>query len=78
MLVCFSTSGGIPCIAFNLNTDASDVGLGAVLSQEVKGTERVVAYFSRVLSGPDHHSLVWLFSFKEPEGQLAQSKSCTP
>lgn len=33
-----------------LDTGASDVGLGAVLSQEVKGAEHVVAYFSFALN----------------------------
>lgn len=35
---------------FILDTDASNVGIGAVLSQEQEGEERVLAYFSRVLN----------------------------
>ena len=35
---------------FTLDTDASDKGIGAVLSQEQNGQERVVTYFSRSLN----------------------------
>ena len=35
---------------FTLDTDASEKGIGAVLSQEQNGQERVVAYFSRSLN----------------------------
>ena len=91
---------------FILDTDASEQGIGAVLSQiHQDGRKHVVAYASRVLSKPeckysvtrkellavivfihhfrpyllgrkfilrtDHSSLLWLKSFKEPEGQLA-------
>jgi len=38
---------------FYLNCDASDVGLGAVLSQNQDGAEVVIAYASRILSRPE-------------------------
>ena len=89
-----------------LDTDASDYGLGVVLSQQqADGTERVLSFASRALSKPernycvtrkellaivyavrkyrhylgrkiivrtDHNALQWLFSFREPEGQMAR------
>jgi len=33
-----------------LDTDASDIAIGAVLSQTVEGTERPIAFFSRILN----------------------------
>ena len=40
---------------FVLDTDASDHGIGAVLSQTIDGEERVVAYYSRSLSAPERN-----------------------
>lgn len=92
---------------FLLDTDASDVAIGAVLSQkDVQGREVVIAYGSSTLSKSqrnytatnrecyavvyfceayrhyllgkrftlrtDHAALVWLSSFKSPDGMMAR------
>lgn len=101
-ILAFPTAEG----QFIIDTDASDVGVGCVLSQVQNGEERVIAYGSKTLSKEqsrycvtrrellaivvfllqyrhyllgreflvrsDHSSLQWLFSFKQPHGQLAR------
>ncbi|GFU66226.1 retrovirus-related Pol polyprotein from transposon 412 [Trichonephila clavipes] len=68
---------------FILDTDASNESVGAVLSQEIDGQERVVAYrtiehFHHYLYGQkfllrtDHASLTWLMNFRNTEGQVAR------
>jgi predicted aspartyl protease len=43
---------------YRLDTDASNVSIGAVLSQIQNGTERVIAYASRTLNGPEKNYCV--------------------
>jgi len=43
---------------FILDTDASCIGIGAVLSQRQEGKERVIAYYSRILNKPERNYCV--------------------
>ena len=43
---------------FILDVDASDHGIGAVLSQVQEGKEKVIAYYSRVLTKPERNYCV--------------------
>ncbi|GBM04383.1 Retrovirus-related Pol polyprotein from transposon 297 [Araneus ventricosus] len=70
---------------FILDTDASNEGIGAVLSQKIGNEECVIAYFSKSLEHFHHYlygrkfllridyaSLRWLLNFREPEGLIAR------
>eukprot|EP00731_Ephydatia_muelleri_P019467 Em0012g292a len=115
--VAFSSLKGVLTIApvlvyphyefeFIVDCDASDDGVGAVLSQCINDSENVISYASRALTTAerkycatqkemlalvwaagqfrpyllgrpftvrkDHSALQWLYSFKEPEGQVAR------
>ena len=43
---------------FVVDTDASDVGIGCILSQLQNGEERVIAYYSRTLRNPERNHCV--------------------
>jgi len=43
---------------FILDTDASNIGIGAVLSQKQEGKEKVIAYYSRILSKSERNYCV--------------------
>lgn len=47
-----------PNLSFVLDTDASDVGMGAVLNQVGAEGEKVVAYFSKTLNKAERHYCV--------------------
>ena len=47
-----------PAVKYILDTDASTVGVGAVLSQIQEGNERVIAYYSKTLSPAERNYCV--------------------
>ncbi|KAI5725816.1 hypothetical protein M8J77_020471 [Diaphorina citri] len=61
----------VPGKPFVLDTDASNTGIGAVLSQINNGSETPVAYFSRALSKPERNYCV---TRKELLGLVAATK----
>ncbi|MFG1588201.1 ribonuclease H family protein [Staphylococcus aureus] len=46
-------------VEFIVDTDASNSGIGAVLSQPIEGKEKVVAFFSPTLSKPEQNYCVY-------------------
>ncbi|GBM06340.1 hypothetical protein AVEN_121382-1 [Araneus ventricosus] len=57
---------------FILDTDASNEGIGALLSQNIGNEERVIAYFSKSLGNPERNYCVTRKELLEPEGQIAR------
>ena len=49
---------GYPEYPYILDTDASAVGVGAVLSQIQEGKEKVIAYYSKTLAPPERNYCV--------------------
>ena len=47
-----------PKLQYILDTDASAVGVGAVLSQIQEGEEKVIAYYSKTLAPPKQNYCV--------------------
>ncbi|GFS91361.1 retrovirus-related Pol polyprotein from transposon opus [Trichonephila clavipes] len=60
---------------FILDTDASHERIGAVLSQERDGQERVITYFSKCLSEPERNYCV---TWKEPLAIVKAVEHCHP
>lgn len=48
----------VPGNRFILDTDASNTGIGGVLSQVIDGQEKVIAYYSKILAKPERNYCV--------------------
>ena len=62
-----------PTLPYILDTDASAVGVGAVLSQVQEGKERVIAYYSKTLAPPERNYCVTRRELLASEGNEALS-----